>query len=67
MTSEITTEVPIADIARHSEETSTVSRSMARFRAAAPLLRALVLVAIVIVLIMFALPRVLAIAAAASP
>jgi multisubunit Na+/H+ antiporter MnhC subunit len=66
MTTEITTEVPIVDVARHSDEPSTVSRSMARIRAAAPLLRALILVAIVIVLIMFALPRVLAIAAAAS-
>jgi hypothetical protein len=39
---------------------------MARFRAAAPFLRALILVGIVIVLIMFGLPRVLAAAAAAS-
>jgi len=66
MTTEITTEVPIVEGPRHSAESPTVSRSMARIRAAAPLLRALILVAIVIVLIMFALPRVLAIAAAAS-
>jgi len=66
MTSEITTDMPIVDVARHSDEPPAVSRSMARIRAAAPFLRALILVAIVIVLIMFALPRVLAIAAAAS-
>jgi multisubunit Na+/H+ antiporter MnhC subunit len=66
MTTEITTEVPIIDVARHSSETSAVSPTMARFRAAAPFLRALILVAIVIVLIMFALPRLFAIAAAAS-
>jgi hypothetical protein len=66
MTSEITTEVPIVDVARHSAESPAVTPAMARIRAAAPFLRALVLVAIVIVLIMFALPRVLAIAAATS-
>ena len=66
MTSEITTEVPIVDVPRHSAERPAVSPTMARIRAAAPFLRALVLVAIVIVLIMFALPRLFAIAAAAS-
>ena len=66
MTSEITTDAPIVEVPRHSPETPAVSRSMARFRAAAPIVRALILVAIVIVLIMFALPRVLAIAAASS-
>jgi hypothetical protein len=39
---------------------------MAHFRAAAPFLRALVLVGIVIILIMFVLPGVLTAAAAAS-
>jgi multisubunit Na+/H+ antiporter MnhC subunit len=62
----MTTEPLTQEIERHNEVDTAVSRSMARFRAAAPLLRALILVGIVIVLIMFALPRVLAIAAAAS-
>jgi hypothetical protein len=59
--------LPAEHISRHNARSLPVTRSMARFRAAAPLLRALILVGVVIVLIMFALPRVLAIAAAASP
>ncbi len=62
----MTTEPIPQELERHIDADTAVSRSMARFRAAAPLLRALVLVGIVIVLIMFALPRVLAAAAAAS-
>jgi hypothetical protein len=62
----MTTEPLTQEIERHNEVDTSVSRSMARFRAAAPVLRVLVLVGIVIVLIMFALPRVLAAAASAS-
>ena len=62
----MTTEPITQEMERHISAETAVSPSMARFRAAAPLLRALILVGIVIVLIMFALPRVLAIAAAAS-
>jgi len=62
----MTTESITDEMERHIDGDTAVSRSMARFRAAAPLLRALILVGIVIILIMFALPRVLAIAAAAS-
>ena len=58
--------LPAQQIARHNSESLPVTPAMARFRAAVPLLRALLLVGVVIVLIMFALPRVLAIAAAAS-
>jgi hypothetical protein len=59
--------VPAEEIVRHTSGSLPVTRSMARFRSAVPFLRALILVGIVIVLIMFGLPRVLAIAAAASP
>lgn len=59
--------VPAEQIVRHTSTGLPVTRSMTRFRAAVPFLRALVLVGIVIVLIMFGLPRVLAIAAAATP
>ena len=54
-------------VVRNTSDGLPVTRSMARFRAAAPFLRALILVGIVIVLIMFGLPRVLAAAAAAAP
>jgi hypothetical protein len=47
-------------------EDSSVTRSMANLRAAVPLIRALILIGLVIVLIMFGLPSVLAIAAAAT-
>jgi hypothetical protein len=62
----MTTESITEEMERHNDADTSVSRSMARFRAAAPLLRALILVGIVIVLIMFALPRVLAAAAASA-
>ena len=57
--------LPAEEVVRHTSDGLAVTRSMARFRAAVPFLRALILVGIVIVLIMFGLPRVLAIAAAA--
>lgn len=62
----MTTEPITQEMERHNDVDTSVSRSMARFRAAAPVLRALILVGIVIVLIMFALPRVLAAAAASA-
>ncbi len=54
-------------VVRNTSDGLPVTGSMARFRAAAPFLRALILVGIVIVLIMFGLPKVLAAAAAAAP
>lgn len=62
----MTTEPLTQDAERHNEVDTSVSRTMARFRAAAPVLRVLVLVGIVIVLIMFGLPRILAAAAASA-
>jgi len=59
--------VNVDQVVRNTSDGLPVTGSMARFRAAAPFLRALILVGIVIVLIMFGLPRVLAIAAAATP
>lgn len=61
-----TDSLPAEEIVRHTSGSAPVTRSMARFRNAVPFLRALILVGIVVVLIMFALPRVLAIAAASS-
>ena len=54
------------DVVRHMPENSSVTRSMANLHAAAPLIRVLILIGLVIVLIMFGLPSVLAIAAAAT-
>ena len=57
--------LPAEQIVRNTADGLPVSDSMASFRGAVPLIRALILVGIVIALIMFGLPRVLAIAAAA--
>jgi len=57
--------LPAEQIVRHTADGLPVTRSMASFRAAVPFIRALILVGIVIALIMFGLPQVLAIAAAA--
>ena len=51
---------------RHNADDLPVTSAMARWSFALPLIRALILAGIVIVLIMFGLPRVLAFAAAAS-
>jgi hypothetical protein len=51
---------------RHNPDDQSVTTAMARWSVALPFIRALILAAIVIVLIMFGLPRVLAFAAAAS-
>jgi hypothetical protein len=51
---------------RHNPDDLPVTTAMARWSFALPIIRALILAGIVIVLIMFGLPRVLAIAAAAS-
>jgi hypothetical protein len=51
---------------RHSTGTLVVTRSMTTFRAAMPLVRALLLAGLAVVLILFGLPAVLS-AAAASP
>ena len=51
---------------RHNGRDQSVTTAMARWSFALPFIRALILAAIVIVLIMFGLPRVLAFAAAAS-
>jgi hypothetical protein len=51
---------------RHNTDERPVTTAMARWSIALPLIRALILAAIVVVLIMFGLPRVLAFAAAAS-
>ena len=60
-----TGQVNANQVVRNTSDGLPVTGSMARFRAAAPFLRALILVGIVIVLIMFGLPKVLAFAAAA--
>ena len=57
--------LPAEQIVRHTSDGLPVTNSMTSFRAAVPFIRALILVGIVIALIMFGLPRVLAIAAAA--
>ena len=51
---------------RHNVDDRSVTTAMARWSVALPFIRALILAAIVIFLIMFGLPRVLAFAAAAS-
>jgi hypothetical protein len=51
---------------RHNADDMPVTTAMARWSVALPFIRALILAGIVIVLIMFGLPRVLAFAAAAS-
>jgi len=51
---------------RHNVDDRSVTTAMARWSVALPFIRALILAAIVVFLIMFGLPRVLAIAAAAS-
>lgn len=57
--------LPAEQLVRHTSDGLPVTRSMTRFDFAVPLIRALILAGIVIALIMFGLPRVLAIAAAA--
>jgi len=57
--------LPAEQIVRNTSDGVPVSNSMVSFRAAVPLIRALILAGIVIALIMFGLPRMLAIAAAA--
>jgi hypothetical protein len=51
---------------RHNADHQSVTTAMARWSIALPFIRALILAAIVVFLIMFGLPRVLAFAAAAS-
>ena len=52
--------------ARHNVDDLAVTSAMARWSVALPFIRALILAGIVVFLIMFGLPRVLAFAAAAS-
>lgn len=52
-------------IVRHSTDAVAVTPSMTTFRAALPLVRALVLAGLAVALILFGLPAVLAFAAAA--
>lgn len=54
------------ELVRHSTGALAVTRSMTTFRAALPLVRALILAGLAVVLILFGLPAVLS-AAAASP
>lgn len=54
-------------VVRHTSEGLAVTGSMARFRAAVPLIRALILAGVVTILIMVGLPAVLAIASASTP
>jgi multisubunit Na+/H+ antiporter MnhC subunit len=58
--------LPAEQLARHTPDGLSVTRSMAVLRAAAPLVRALILAGIVTALIMIGLPAVLAIASASS-
>ncbi len=58
--------LPANSETRHNTDDLPVTTAMARSSVALPFIRALILAGIVIVLIMFGLPRVLAIAAAAS-
>jgi hypothetical protein len=58
--------LPAEQIVRHSSDGLPVTRTMTVLRAAAPFIRALILAGIVTAIIMIGLPRVLAIAAAAS-
>ena len=53
--------------ARHRPRAGIVTRTMVTLRAALPLVRALILAGLAIYLILFALPTVLGIAAAATP
>jgi hypothetical protein len=52
-------------VVRHSAQALAVPRSMTTFRAALPLVRALLLAGLAVALILFGLPAVLAFAAAA--
>lgn len=61
-----TSSLPAERDRRHNDNDRSVTSAMARWSFALPFIRALILAAIVIVLIMFGLPRVLAIAAAAT-
>lgn len=61
-----TSSLPAKQDMRHNADGRSVTSEMARWSVALPFIRALILAAIVIFLIMFGLPRVLAFAAAAS-
>ena len=54
-------------VVRHTTDVLPVTGTMARFRAAVPFIRALILAGIVTILIMVGLPAVLAIASASTP
>lgn len=64
---------PLMDVARpagelrHSPRTEFVKRTMTYLRAAMPFIRAVILAGVAIYLILFGLPAVLGIAAAAAP
>ncbi|HUR16309.1 MAG TPA: hypothetical protein VMZ33_03395 [Candidatus Limnocylindrales bacterium] len=58
--------LPAKPFTRHTVQSAPVTRSMTPLRAAAPLVRALVLASIVTALIMIGLPAVLAIARAST-
>lgn len=58
--------LPVETVSRHTADGLPVTGSMTTFRAAVPLLRALILAGIVTALIMIGLPAVLAIASASS-
>jgi len=58
--------LPAEELVRHSSDGLPVTGSMTRFHSAVPLIRALILAAVVTALIMVGLPAVLAIASAAS-
>ena len=54
----------VAAVVRHSTDALVVTRTMATFRAAMPLVRALILAGLAVVVILFGLPAILS---AASP
>ena len=60
------TTLPAEPLVRHTADGMPVTRTMTLLRAAAPLLRALILAGVVTALIMVGLPAVLAIARAAT-
>jgi hypothetical protein len=62
----MTTSIQAEQNMRHNADDPSVTTAMARWSVALPFIRALILAGIVIFLIMFGLPRVLAFAAAAS-
>ena len=54
----------VAQVVRHSTDSLAVTRTMATFRAAMPLVRALILAGLAVIVILFGLPAILS---AASP